>query len=190
MSDNMTVQVQTRPFTVDEYHKMIRANILTEDDRVELLAGEIVQMSPIGTRHAACVNCLTHMFTLALGGRAIVSIQNPIQLSDLSEPEPDVAIVKSRPDFYAEAHPIPEDVLLLVEVADTSVGIDRAVKLPLYAEAGIVEVWLVDLIARRVAVCRQPTPQGYADVQQMEPGQMLSPSAVPDFEVAVGEVIG
>jgi Uma2 family endonuclease len=186
----MTVQIQTRPFTVDEYHKMIQANILTEDDRVELLAGEIVQMSPIGTRHAACVNRLNHIFTLALGQRAIVSVQNPIQLSDLSEPEPDVAIVKSRPDFYANAHPKPEDVLLLVEVADTSVGIDRTVKLPLYAEAGIVEVWLVDLVARRVAVCRQPTRQRYEDVEQVGLGQMLSPSAVLDFEVEVGEIVG
>ncbi|MDY6785457.1 MAG: Uma2 family endonuclease [Cyanobacteriota bacterium] len=183
-------QIQTRPFTVDEYHKMIQAEILTEDDRVELLAGEIVQMSPIGTRHAACVNRLTHMFTLALGRRAIISVQNPIQLSSLSEPEPDVAIVKARPDFYANAHPKPEDVLLLIEVADTSVGIDRTVKLPLYAEAGIVEVWLIDLVAEQVGVYRQPTPQGYEAVEQVGAGHTVSPSTLPDFEVEVDEVLG
>lgn len=183
----MTVQIQTRPFTVDEYHKMIRANILTEDDQVELLAGELVQMSPIGTRHAACVNRLTHIFTLALGQRAIISVQNPIQLSNLSEPELDVAIVKPRSDFYAQAHPMPEDVLLLVEVADTSAEFDRTVKLPLYAQAGIVEVWLIDLAENQVGVYRQPIPQGY---QQMEPGQTLSPVALPELEVVIDEMLG
>lgn len=186
----MTVQIQTRPFTVDEYHKMIQADILTEDDRVELLAGEIVEMSPIGTRHAACVDRLNSLFHLALGRKVIIRIQNPIQLSDLSEPEPDVAIVQARHDFYAQAHPKPEDVLLLIEVADTSVGIDRTVKLPLYAKAGIVEVWLIDLVAGRIGLYRQPTPQGYEEIEQVGSGQTLSLSTLPDFEVDVDAVLG
>ena len=185
----MTVQIQTRPFTVDEYHKMIQANILTEDDRVELLAGEIVQMSPIGSRHVACVNRLNHIF-MALGSRVIISVQNPVRLSEESEPEPDVALVKPRSDFYTEALPTPKDVLLLIEVAETSIEIDRAVKLPLYARAGIGEVWLVDLSQKRIEVYRQPSAQGYQAVQQVQPGQSLIPAGLPDLAVGVDEVLG
>ena len=186
----MTIQIQTRRFTIDEYHKMIQADILTENDRVELLDGEIVEMSPIGSRYAACVDRLNRLFILVLGQQVIVRVQNPIRLSERSEPEPDLALVEARPDFYAEAHPEPEDVLLLIEVADTSATFDRSVKLPLYAQASIVEVWLIDLSEKRVEVYRQPSAQGYQSVQQLGSGQNLAPLALPEIKVAIAEILG
>ncbi len=133
----MTPRLLRRPFTVAEYHRMAEAGVLGEDDRVELLEGEIVQMTPIGSRHAACVARLTHLFVDRLQGRAQVNVQNPVHLSERSEPQPDLALLRPRPDFYARAHPGPADVLLLVEVAETSSDVDWTVKIPLYAGAGV-----------------------------------------------------
>ena len=113
----MSVQTARRLFNTEEYHRMAAAGILCEDDRVELLQGEIVEMSPIGSRHVACVNRLTQRFSTLLGKRAIVSVQNPVLLGEFSEPEPDLALLRWRDDFYGEALPRAEDVLLLVEVA-------------------------------------------------------------------------
>jgi Uma2 family endonuclease len=132
----MGVQVQRRLFTVEEYHRMAEAGILSEDDRVELIEGELVTMSPIGSRHAACVARLTALL-FPVGGRGILWVQNPIRLGARSEPQPDVALLRYRPDFYASAHPGPEDVLLVVEVAETSADADRSLKIPLYARYGI-----------------------------------------------------
>src|SRR2546426_2118990 len=141
----MSITLEKRRFTVDEYHRMAEAGIFSEDESVELLEGEIVEMTPISSRHAACVNKLTRLFTRELGERVVVSVQNPVALTETSEPQPDLALLRPRADFYAAGHPGPEDVLLMVEVADTSATSDRAVKVPLYARAGIEEVWLIDL---------------------------------------------
>ncbi len=135
----MTARLLKRLFTIEEYHKMAQAGILTEDDRAELIEGEIVEMAPIGSRHAACVARLTALLS-RVQDRAILWVQNPIRLGEHSEPQPDVALLSLRPDFYAQAHPGPQDVLLLVEVAETSPGDDREVKLFLYARAAISEV--------------------------------------------------
>lgn len=186
----MTVQVSRRAFTVEEYHQMAVAGILTEDDRVELLRGEIVEMSPIGSRHAACVNRLTQAFSSALGTRAVVSVQNPIRLDDYSEPEPDLALLHWRDDYYAEALPGAGDVGLVVEVAESSVRLDRDEKVPLYARAGVPEVWLVDLGEAVVVVYRQPQDEGYAVVQRLGQGEVLSPAAYPRVRLAVAEVLG
>jgi Uma2 family endonuclease len=122
---------------------MARAEILREDDRVELVEGEVVQMSPVSSRHAGAVNRLVaSLARLQVEGRAVVSIQNPVEFG---EPQPDVAVMRPRPDFYGTAHPGPEDVLLLVELAETSAEYDRQVKVPLYARWGFPEVWVVDL---------------------------------------------
>lgn len=178
-----------RLFTVDEYHRMAEVGILTEDDRVELIEGEIVEMSPIGSRHVACVNRLTRLFTQEGGEGAIVSVQNPIRLSEYSEPEPDLALLRPRLDFYAEALPGPEDTLLVVEVMETSAEYDRQKKLPLYAQAGIPEVWLVDLAAECIEVYRQPSPGGYEEVQRRCRGERLAPQAFPDVELTVDEIL-
>src|SRR5438105_616378 len=139
----MVVQLPHRRFTVDDYYRMGKAGILTEDDRVELLDGEIVEMSPIGSPHAGGVTRCMRVLTRLLGDWAVVAVQNPVRLGPLSEPQPDVAVLKPRPDLYADSHPTPKDVFLIVEVADTSATADRQVKLPLYARAGIPEVWLL-----------------------------------------------
>jgi Uma2 family endonuclease len=186
----MAVQLARRLFTVAEYHRMAEAGILGEDDRVELRDGEIVAMSPIGSRHAGCVNRLTNVLVGRLGGKAIVHVQNPVSLDEHSEPQPDVALLKPRPDFYAGAHPGPEDVLLIIEVADTSADSDRDVKLSLYARAGIGEVWLVDLVAERVELYRQPSPRGYQDRHTVWRGQRLAPQALPDLDLSVDAVLG
>ncbi|MGH2588820.1 MAG: Uma2 family endonuclease [Dehalococcoidia bacterium] len=182
--------VPRRRFTVDEYYRMAEAGILHEDDHIELLDGEIIEMSPIGGRHAACVNCLAELFITRLAGRAIVGIQNPVHLSSGSEPEPDIALVRPRPDRYASGHPRPADIFLLVEVADSSLTYDRDVKLIFYAEAGIPEAWIVDLNAARILVYRAPRPDGYRQMTIVGPEEALSPIAFPDLVLAAGEILG
>ena len=186
----MSIQLLRRRFTVQEYNQMAEAGILSEDDRLELIEGEIVEMSPIGKRHAACVDRLNRLFSLRLQQRVIVRVQNPIHLSDRSQPQPDVTLLQPRSDFYAEGHPQPEDILLLVEVADTSVDYDREVKVPLYAQAGIYEIWLVDLVGEYVEVYREPAPNGYGEVQQRRRGEYISVQAFPDLDLSVNEVLG
>lgn len=186
----MAVQLLRRSFTIEEYHRMGEAGILREDDRVELIDGEIVEMTPIGSRHAACVDRLNHLFSQQTGRRYIVRVQNPVHLGEHSEPQPDMAILRLHPDFYAQAHPTAEDVVLVVEVSETSTGYDREVKLPLYARSNIAEVWLVDLTEGRVEVCRQPFPQGYRNVRTFRRGEVVAPLAIPDAAVAIGDVLG
>src|SRR5262247_3069789 len=147
----MAVALRRYRFTVDEYERLAQARVLTQTDRVELLDGEIVEMTPIGDRHASVVARLTSLFSKYLGDRSIVWVQNPIQLRVVrSMPQPDVVLVRPRADFYAAGKPGPDDVLLLIEVMDTSAESDRGVKLPLYARAGIPEAWLLDLTTSRV----------------------------------------
>ena len=186
----MPVQVARRLFTVHEYYKMAQAGILHEDDRVELIEGEIVEMAPIGSRHAACVNRLNSTLSQSLGERAIVGVQNPIRLSEHSEPQPDLALLRPHPDFYSDAHPGPEDVLLVIEVADTTEDYDRGVKMPLYARSGILEAWLVDLAGGIIEVYRGPTPEGYQEVQRVQRGEGISVQAFPDVALAADEVLG
>jgi Uma2 family endonuclease len=187
----MAIAWKTRRFTVAEYHRMGEAGILAEDDRVELLDGEIVEMTPIGPAHASVVGRLTHLFSRLAGERGLVWVQNPIDLTAAdSEPQPDVVLLKPRADFYVTAHPAPEDVLLLVEVMDTSAERDRRLKLPLYARAAIREVWLVDLSAERVEVYRQPEADGYRQARLLRRSESAPIEALPDLGVRVDEVLG
>jgi Uma2 family endonuclease len=169
---------------------MAQAGILSEDDRVELLEGEIVEMTPIGSRHAACVNRLNRLFSDRAGGQAIVSVQNPIRLSQRSEPQPDLALLKPAPDFYASTYPRPEDVLLVIEVAETSPDYDRELKIPLYARAGIPEAWLVDLEAEAIEVYRRPSAQGYGEVRRAGRNQRIALESLPELELAVADLLG
>lgn len=164
----MSVTIPKPLFTVAEYYQMAEAGILAPEDRVELIEGEIIAMSPIGSRHAGCVNRLTQLFSEKVSGLAIVSVQNPIRLSDSTEPEPDLALLRPRADFYAQAHPQPADVLLVVEVADHSLAYDRAIKVPLYARAGIPETWVIDLDTETVFVYQQPGAPGYGITSKIE----------------------
>ncbi len=185
----MSVAVTTRKFTVDEYHTMIQSGILQEDDRVELLAGEIVEMSPISSRHAACVNNLAELFIPSLSTRVRISIQNPLVLNALSEPQPDLMILKYRKDAYRNELPRPADVFLLIEVGETSAEKDRQVKLPLYAQAGIREVWLVDLVNEVVERYLEPMGNAYQRFEKYVAGQEISPQAFPDFRLAVKDIL-
>lgn len=186
----MAVEIVKRRFTVEEYRRMAEAGVLTEDDRVELIEGEILQMTPIGPRHAACVARLNHLFSIAVGARAIVWVQNPIRVIPDSEPQPDVALLRPLADFYKEAHPGPLDILVLIEVSETSIGYDRTVKVPLYARAGIREVWLVDLESESVHVHRNPAASGYQDVRQLSRGERLTVEALPELAFSVSDILG
>ena len=186
----MPVQLVRRFFTVEQYYRMAEAGILSADDRVELIEGEIVEMTPIGSRHAACVKRLIRLLDRAVGDHAVVSAQDPVRLSERSEPQPDLALLRPRADFYAQAHPGPQDILLVVEVAETSASYDREVKLPLYARAGIPEVWLIDLEGRGIEIFRQPGSQGYQDVRRVGREERLAPQAFPDLDFAVAEIMG
>lgn len=183
------IEVTRRRFTVDEYHRMGEAGILHEDDRVELIRGEIVQMTAIGSRHAACVARLNELFVRGVSGRAVVWPQNPVLLLPDSEPQPDVVLLR-RADFYASRRPEGNDVLLLVEVADTSLRYDRRVKLPLYAERGIREFWIVDLEGQCVDVYRQPTGEGYRQNSRITRGTPLSPETFPDIVLSIATILG
>lgn len=169
---------------------MGETGILGEDDRVELIEGEIVEMTPIGARHAACVNRLNRVLTQRLGAEGIVGVQNPIVLGEHDEPQPDVVVLRPREDFYAAAHPRAGDVLLLVEVADTSREYDRVVKLPLYARHGIPEVWLVDLSAEAVETYREPREGTYEVTGSALRGHVVRPSGFPGLAITVAEVLG
>ncbi len=179
-----------RLFTVEDYHRMGESGILREDDRVELIEGEIVDMSPIGIKHASCVSRLNHLFSQKLGGRAIVNVQNPVCLDEHSEPQPDVVLLKYREDFYAAAHPKPQDVLLLIEVSDTSIDFDRDIKLPLYARHNIQEVWLVDIIAEKIETYSSPANGQYQEKHVLTRGKSLSPMAFSDVKVEAVGILG
>ncbi|MDA0264147.1 MAG: Uma2 family endonuclease [Chloroflexi bacterium] len=186
----MAAQLLRRRFTVDEYYRMAQAGILGEDDRLELLEGEIVEMAPIGSRHQSVVDRLTRLFFNRVGDAAVVRVQGPVRLSDESEPQPDLMLLRRRDDFYASAHPGPDDVILLVEVSDTSTEYDREVKLPMYARRGIAEVWLVGLETGMVEVFRGPTANGYQEASQAGRGQSLTCAAFPQLALAVDDILG
>jgi len=186
----MRGQAARRLFTTEEYHRMAAAGILSEGDRVELLDGEIVRMSPIGSRHAACVDRLTDLFTQRLGHKAIVRVQNPIVLGRRSEPQPDLTLLERRLDYYAARHPGPAEVLLVVEVVDSSREYDRGLKLPLYARFGIREVWLIDLQREAVEAYRQPGLRGYRDTSTLGRGHRLAPATFPRTRLATDELLG
>jgi Uma2 family endonuclease len=182
--------VPRRRFTVEEYYQMAVAGILHEDDPVELLDGEIIEMSPIGDRHYGCVLWGSTFFSSRLADRVLVSTQSPVRLSSGSEPEPDIVLLRPRPDYFRTGKPGPADVLLLIEVADATLRYDRDVKLRFYAESGISEVWIVDLNGARVLVYRGPIGLTYQQALVVERHGTLSPLAFPDLALPVADLLG
>jgi Uma2 family endonuclease len=180
--------VTRRRFTRAEYYRMAEAGILREDDRVEMIKGEIIEMSPIGRRHKAFVLNLSQLLFGRLAGRALVNVQSGIVLSDHSEPEPDIAVLRRREPPYKEREAHSEDVLLLIEVADGSLAYDRSAKSRLYAEARIAEYWVVDCTAEVVEVHRRPGPDGYGEVRRFTGTAVVSPLAFPDLEVPLTDI--
>ncbi len=186
----MSIQGARRYFTVDQYQRMGAAGVFSEDDRVELVEGEILMMTPIGSRHAAIVKRLARLFNNLLGERAIVSVQDPIVLSDFSEPQPDIALLKARDDFYAEALPTATDVFLIVEVADRSLEYDHDVKLPAYARSGIPEFWLADLSAETIRVHTEPANGVYRTLRSYQRGDLITPIHFPALSIEVISILG
>lgn len=186
----MAVQLAHYRFSREDYHRMVKAGILHEDSRVELIDGEVLEMSPIGPRHNACVDRLTRIFVQRLGDAAIVRVQGSIGLGGYGEPQPDIVLLRPRDDFYAASGLTPADILLIVEVAETSEAYDRRTKAPLYARFGIPELWIADLNRQVITVYRDPTPDGYATAQVVRRGGSVSPLAFPDVQIAVDEMLG
>jgi Uma2 family endonuclease len=176
-------------FTVDDYHRMADAGILAEDDRVELIDGEIVRMSPVGAQHAGTTKKLNRLLTLTLGDAAMIGVQDPVRLADDTEPEPDISVLRPRADFYRQSHPVPPEILLLIEVADTSLLADRLVKIPRYARAGVPEVWLVDLDHRRIERHTGPAAAGYTDVTVIAAGESLPSSVLPEIVIRAHDLL-
>lgn len=186
----MSVELLRRQFTIKEYNRMIETGILTKYDRVELIKGEIIQMAAVGRHHTSCVKRLAELFFLRLAQAVTIGVQDPVELDDNSEPQPDLSILRRRADFYKAGHPQPEDILLLVEVADTTIESDREIKIPLYASSNIAEVWIVDINERVLEIYREPTLHGYQNIQKLQPGQIIAMQAFPDVNFTVEEVLG
>lgn len=186
----MSYQIAKRWFSVDEYYRMAEAGILTEDDRVELIEGEIIEMSPIGSRHAGCVKRLNAFLGRVLEQAVVVSVQDPIYLNEFSVPQPDVALLRSREDFYTKGHPTASDALLVVEVADSSVEFDRNKKLPLYAEAKIPEVWLVNLPQEMIEIYTQPVDGTYREIRLVKRGEAVVSQTISNLTLEADAVLG
>src|SRR3982751_1492782 len=186
----MSVQIVRRHFNITEYYRMAAAGVFSEDDRVELIEGEIVEMNPIGSRHAACVGRLTEFLGRMVSGVAIVWVQNPVQVNDYSEPLPDVTLLKRRDDFYAQANPQPSDVLLIIEVADSSVEYDRDIKIPLYAGAAIPEVWLVNLPKEAIEIYARPVEDAYREIRIVKRGESIASKSIPNLIIDADVVLG
>jgi len=183
------VKITRRRFTVAEFVRLVDIGFLREDERIELIRGEIAEMSPINVAHASTVSRLLSRLSKLLGHRAILSIQNPVQLDDETLLQPDVALLKPRDDFYGKQHPGAEDVLLLIEVSDSTVLYDRRVKAILYGAAGIIEYWIVNLPERQIEVYREPRADGYRVTTRYKPGETLSPLAFADVNLDVDDII-
>ena len=184
----MSVDGVRRLFTSDQFFQMIATGILTKDDHVELLEGEILEMTPIGLGHAACTANLLRIFILGIDGRGIVWPSGTIHLSDRSAPQPDLAVLRPNPRKYRDAYPVPEDALLLVEISDSSLRRDRELKLPLYARPGIHEYWIVGVQDEVVDVYTSPVNVNYASARIVRRGDFVSPAAFPDLAIAVDDI--
>lgn len=185
----MALPVLEGPFTVETYQRLAELGVLREDARVELIGGQVVEMTPIGDRHAACVRRLNHRLSHDLHEDAIVDVQNPVLLDDYDLPQPDLAVLRHRRDTYP-SHPRATDVLLVMEVADTTLAYDRDIKIPLYAEAGIPEAWLVVLPEDRIEVSREPAGGVYTSVRSVSRGETITPIQFPPVTLTVDEILG
>jgi Uma2 family endonuclease len=184
----MTVAPARHRFTVDDFHRMGKAGMFL-GQRVELIEGEILDMSPIGRRHNATVDFLNRAFVRMLDDKVIVRTQGSVRLSDISEPQPDLVLLRPRADFYSGRDAAPCDVLLVVEVSDTTLLYDRNRKAALYARAGIPECWIIHLSGRRVLVFRQPGPRGYRERFEVASGGVISPITFPGLLLSVDEIL-
>ena len=176
-------------FSVEDWHKMGNMGLFAQNTRLELIEGEIIDMGPIGSLHAGQVNRLNYLFNRQIADSAIISVQNPVTLGDSSEPQPDLMVLRPDPHFYSEKHPTPQDVLLLIEVSDSTLTYDRNVKKPLYARYGIVEYWVVNLKNDCIEVYLNPQAQDYTLIHIMRRGKVIIPSQLPHISIGVSDVL-
>ena len=186
----VTAPITRKLFTTEEFHTMVKTGIFHEDDRVELINGEIIEMAPIGHRHILCVNRLTHFFATALAGKTIVSIQNSVELGTRIEPQPDVALFYFRADFYQHQPPTFSDTAAVVEVSDTTLAYDRGVKIPLYAKSGINEFWIVDVDNREITSYTNPQDGTYQSFKVYQPEDSIHLQAFPEIKFNVIDFLG
>ncbi len=184
------MRLTTRKFTITESHQMSAIGILTPDERIELIEGEIIPMSPIGTKPAATVKRLNSLLNQQLSNQAIIGVQDPVKLDNLSEPQPDISILKMRSDFYEFALPKSEDILALIEVADSSIKYEQEVKIPLYAKSKIAEVWLVNLNNCSLEIYRNPHNQSYQSQKILTGTQTISFLAFPEITIQLTAIFG
>ncbi len=186
----MAVVLERRLWTADEFHRLGELGILGEDDRVELIHGEIVTMSPIGDRQSGAVNRLNELLRDHLGKTVTIAVQNPIRLENASEPLPDISILKRRADFYSKKTPRPKDIFLLIEVADSSIDYDEKFKSNLYAESNIAEVWVVNLLMGIVIQFTEPFAGKYKRVRRAHKGDSITSHSLPNLTLRVDEIVG
>jgi Uma2 family endonuclease len=184
------VQVSRHRFTVADYERMCQVGIFSEDERLEPVCGEVIQMSPIGERHAACVAILAQLITLRLQRSALVWVQNPLWLDEYSEPQPDLAVLKPRATHYRTSKPTPDDVLVVIEVSDSTLEYDRKVKMPLYAGAGLPEAWLVNLPEERIEVYTDPASGEYQAARLDARRRKLQSHTLASLRISVSKVLG
>ena len=182
------VEVHRHLFTVEDFAHMGEAGIFAADDRVELIDGEIREMTPIGPSHAAIVDRLAELLISRLAGKVNVRIQNPIRLGRYTEPQPDLVVARRRTDYYAHRHPEAGDVLFVVEVADSSLAYDQVEKAPRYAAAGIPEAWLVDVAGEMVTVCTGPGTDGYTEERLLRRGEEVACAAVAELRLPIDDI--
>ena len=180
--------IPRRLLTLDEYHTMGVVGVLKEDDRIELIEGELIEMAPIGSRHMAKVNWLVRLLSLCVGDQAILSVQNPIALPPHNEPQPDFTLLKPRADYYEGKLPGAEDILLVIEVSDTTLVYDRDSTMPIYARHGIVEAWLVDVQAQTVSIYLEPGKNGYRRLLTPTRSESISPSQLPKLVIRLADL--
>jgi len=186
----METEVTRKLFTADEYYRMGEAGIFGEGARLELIEGEIIEMSPVGNRHIGCVNRANALFAVRLATRAVLSVQNPILLSSDTEPQPDIVLARPREDYYGGKRISPADTFLVLEVSDTTLRYDRKRKMPLYAKWGVPELWIENLESDVILVFRDPTPTGYANTLTLHRGESIAVAAFPDVAFTVDELLG
>lgn len=185
----MAVELIRRKIKVSDYHRMFETGILTIQDKVELINGEIIEMSPSGSLHAAIVDRISNFLMQSLGNQVIVRTQSPVQISELSLPEPDISVLKPVKDFYAELHPQAQDIYLIIEVADTSYRYDKEIKLPVYAKAGIPEYWIINIERKEIEAHRAPHNEVFSKVDIIQLDQKLTFQAF-DLEIKAPSLLG
>jgi Uma2 family endonuclease len=185
----MTTLLEIHLFTVQDYHRMIESGILDEDDRVELLAGQIVKMAAKGTAHGAAITRTTRLLNNRLAGLVLVRLQDPIQLNDYSEPEPDISVVITDPLDYEDHHPTASEVYLIIEIADTTLRNDCGTKAKIYAQSGIIDYWVLNVNDRQLHVFREPSQEGYKSELILADSMTISPLHFPDISFMVSEML-